>query len=184
MYAWFERNRGMADPRVGLDGTPGSVKNGALGIYWSRMKFTGPGAHTNRSKGCRIRCWRRRGVSVISTRCRCRRRRWTTSAGNIVNAVPEEVTFTVDLRANEKQLLASLDDSIVSKCDAAARAQKVQFARERIQQFEAGGRRSWRIGGGIRLCRRRWTCCAIWGCSLCGGMRRRRQGRRMRMWEW
>lgn len=150
MYAWLERNKGAADMLVGLDGALGPVNYGALGIYWSRMKFTGPGAHTNRSRGV---------PNPVLAAARCISDIYTVplpdaaesvsavynvggmmTAGNIVNAVPQEVTFTVDLRTVDKQLLASLDDAIVSKCDQAARAQKVEFAREWIQKSEAGGR--------------------------------------------
>lgn len=150
MYAWLARNRGVADLLVGLDGALGPVNYGALGIYWSRMKFTGPGAHTNRSRGV---------PNPVLAAARCISDIYTVplpeanaevsavynvggmmTAGNVVNAVPQEVTFSVDLRTVDKTLLASLDDSIVSKCDSAARAQKVQFAREWIQKSEAGGR--------------------------------------------
>lgn len=150
MYAWAERNRGAMDLLVGMDGALGPVNYGALGIYWSKMKFTGPGAHTNRSRGV---------PNPVVAAARCITEIYTIplpaeaeevsavynvggliTAGNVVNAVPEEVTFSVDLRTVDKQLLASLDDSIVSKCDAAARAQKVQFQREWIQKSEAGGR--------------------------------------------
>lgn len=51
MYAWLERNKGAAHLLVALDGGLGPVRYGALGIYWSRMKFTAPGAHTNWSRG-------------------------------------------------------------------------------------------------------------------------------------
>jgi metal-dependent amidase/aminoacylase/carboxypeptidase family protein len=113
------------------------------------MKFTGPGAHTNRSRGV---------PNPVLAAARCISEIYTVplpdkaeevsavynvggmmSAGNVVNAVPQEVAFTVDLRTVDKQLLATLDDAIVSKCDAAARAQKVEFAREWIQKSEAGG---------------------------------------------
>jgi acetylornithine deacetylase/succinyl-diaminopimelate desuccinylase-like protein len=150
MYAWLERNKGVADLLVGMDGALGPVHYGALGIYWSKMKFTGPGAHTNRSRGV---------PNPVLAAARCISEIYTVplpdkaeevsavynvggvmSSGNVVNAVPQEVAFTVDLRTVDKQLLATLDDAIVSKCDAAARAQKVEFAREWIQKSEAGGR--------------------------------------------
>jgi acetylornithine deacetylase/succinyl-diaminopimelate desuccinylase-like protein len=150
MYQWLERNKGVADLLVGMDGSLGPVHYGALGIYWSKMKFTSAGAHTLRSRGV---------PNPVLAAARCISDIYTVplpepgaevsaiynvggmmSAGNVVNAVPQEVTFTVDLRTVDKQLLASLDDSIVSKCDAAARAQKVQFTREWIQKSDAGGR--------------------------------------------
>jgi acetylornithine deacetylase/succinyl-diaminopimelate desuccinylase-like protein len=51
MYAWLEQNPKAADLLVALDGGLGPINYGALGIFWSRMKFTGPGAHTNFSRG-------------------------------------------------------------------------------------------------------------------------------------
>ena len=51
MYHWMEQNKGVADMVVALDSGLGPVNYGALGIYWSRMKFTAPGAHTNNSRG-------------------------------------------------------------------------------------------------------------------------------------
>jgi acetylornithine deacetylase/succinyl-diaminopimelate desuccinylase-like protein len=150
MYAWLERNKGVGDLLVAMDGSLGPVNYGALGIYWSKMKFMGPGAHTLRSRGV---------PNPVVAAAKCITDIYTIplpdraaevsavynvggmiTGGNVVNAVPEEVTFTVDLRTVDKALLSSLDDSIVSKCDAAARAQKVEFRREWIQKSEAGGR--------------------------------------------
>jgi acetylornithine deacetylase/succinyl-diaminopimelate desuccinylase-like protein len=62
------------------------------------------------------------------------------TAGNVVNAIPPEVAFTVDLRTVDPELLQSLDQAIVAKCEAAAAAHKVRFTREWIQRSEAGGR--------------------------------------------
>ncbi|MFI5178230.1 MAG: hypothetical protein ACHQO8_06695, partial [Vicinamibacterales bacterium] len=45
-----------------------------------------------------------------------------------------------DLRTVDPALLTKLDAQIVAKCQAAAQAQKVTFAREFIQKSEAGGR--------------------------------------------
>jgi acetylornithine deacetylase/succinyl-diaminopimelate desuccinylase-like protein len=58
----------------------------------------------------------------------------------VVNAIPAEVTFTVDLRTVDPQMLQTLDRAIVGKCESAAKAHRVQFTREVIQQSEAGGR--------------------------------------------
>ena len=58
----------------------------------------------------------------------------------MVNAIPQEVSFTVDLRTVDPALLARLDTAIVSTCRRAADGEKVAFAREFIQKNEAGGR--------------------------------------------
>jgi metal-dependent amidase/aminoacylase/carboxypeptidase family protein len=62
------------------------------------------------------------------------------TAGSVVNAIPQKVTFTVDLRTIDPDLLRSLEASITGRCDAAAAAHKVTFTRTFIQKSEAGGR--------------------------------------------
>jgi tripeptide aminopeptidase len=150
MYHWMEQNKGVADMVVALDSGLGPVNYGALGIYWSRMKFTAPGAHTNNSRG---------QPNPARAAAQCITDIYTVplppadapvgavynvgglmSAGNVVNAVPPEVTFSVDLRTVDADLLQSLDAAIVARCQAAAAAHKVGFMREWIQRSEAGGR--------------------------------------------
>jgi acetylornithine deacetylase/succinyl-diaminopimelate desuccinylase-like protein len=150
MYHWMEQNTGVADMVVALDSGLGPVNYGALGIYWSRMKFTAPGAHTNNSRG---------QPNPSRAAAQCITDIYTVplppadapvsavynvgglmSAGNVVNAIPPEVTFSVDLRTVDADLLQSLDAAIVAKCQAAAVAHKVGFTREWIQRSEAGGR--------------------------------------------
>jgi acetylornithine deacetylase/succinyl-diaminopimelate desuccinylase-like protein len=150
MYHWMDRNRGVADMVVALDSGLGPVNYGALGIYWSRMKFTAPGAHTNNSRG---------QPNPARAAAQCITDIYTVplppadapvgavynvgglmSAGNVVNAIPPEVSFSVDLRTVDADLLRSLDAEIVAKCQAAATAHKVGFTREWIQRSEAGGR--------------------------------------------
>jgi tripeptide aminopeptidase len=150
MYHWMEQNRGVPDMVVALDSGLGPVNYGALGIYWSRMKFTAPGAHTNNSRG---------QPNPARAAAQCITDIYTVplppadapvsavynvgglmSAGSVVNAIPPEVAFSVDLRTVDADLLQSLDAAIVAKCQAAAAAHKVGFAREWIQRSEAGGR--------------------------------------------
>ncbi|BDC52005.1 peptidase M20 [Bryobacterales bacterium F-183] len=149
MYAWLENNRKDMDLLVALDGDLGAVRYGALGIYWSKMKFTGPGAHTNRSKGAPnpVRAAAQCITDIYTVPLPGDHERLGTvyniggmmSSGNIVNAVPQEVTFTVDLRTVDKSVMGALDDALLSKCDQAARAHGVTFAREWIQKSEPGG---------------------------------------------
>jgi acetylornithine deacetylase/succinyl-diaminopimelate desuccinylase-like protein len=150
MYHWFDENPKTADLLVALDSALGPINYGALGIYWSTMKFTAPGAHTNNSRG---------QPSPARAAAQCITDIYTVplppadapvsavynvgglmTAGNVVNAIPPEVTFSVDLRTVDPELLLSLDQQIVAKCEAAAAAHKVGFAREWIQRSEAGGR--------------------------------------------
>jgi acetylornithine deacetylase/succinyl-diaminopimelate desuccinylase-like protein len=150
MYHWMAENKGVADMVVALDSGLGPVNYGALGIYWSRMKFTAPGAHTNNSRG---------QPNPARAAAQCITDIYTVplppadaqvsavynvgglmSAGHVVNAIPPEVTFSVDLRTVDADLLQSLDAAIVARCQAAAAAHKVGFTREWIQRSEAGGR--------------------------------------------
>jgi tripeptide aminopeptidase len=62
------------------------------------------------------------------------------TGGNVVNAIPAEVTFSVDLRTVDPALLQTLDAMLVEKCEAAAKSHGVGFVREWIQRSEAGGR--------------------------------------------
>jgi tripeptide aminopeptidase len=66
MYHWVEKHRGITDMLVGVDGALGPVNYGALGIYWSTMKFSGEGAHTNSSRDP-TRCAPRPPASRTST---------------------------------------------------------------------------------------------------------------------
>ena len=149
MYFWVDHNPKVADLIVAIDGELGPVNYGALGIYWSRMRFTGEGSHTNTSRG---------KPNPARAAAQCITDIYTVplpqagapvqaiynvggimSGGNVVNAIPQEVTFTVDLRTVDPDLLKSLDAQIVAKCEAAAAAHKVGFARDFIQRSEAGG---------------------------------------------
>ncbi len=150
MYHWIETHPGVAEMLVGVDGGLGSVSYGALGIYWSRMKFSAEGAHTNNSRG---------QPNPVRAAAQCITGIYTVplpraddpvpaiynvggmlSGGNVVNAIPREVTFTVDLRTVDAELLQQLDAAIVAKCEAAGTEHRVTFVREWIQKSEAGGR--------------------------------------------
>jgi acetylornithine deacetylase/succinyl-diaminopimelate desuccinylase-like protein len=114
------------------------------------MRFTAAGAHTNNSRG---------EPSPARAAAQCLTDIYTVplppagapvsavynaggimSAGNVVNAIPSDVSFTVDLRTVDQALILELDAAIVAKCEAAAAAHKVTFAREWIQRSQAGGR--------------------------------------------
>lgn len=149
MDRWLDDRRGVPDMVVALDGGLGAVNYGALGIYWSRMRFTGEGSHTLTSRG---------KPHPARAAARCIQDIYTIplpdpnapvsavynvgmlSGGKVVNAIPQEVTFTVDLRTVDPELLATLDAAIERACAAAAEAEGVAFAREYIQKSEAGGR--------------------------------------------
>jgi acetylornithine deacetylase/succinyl-diaminopimelate desuccinylase-like protein len=150
MYHWLDQNPRAADMLIAVDGGLGPINYGALGIYWLRMIFTGEGAHTNQSLG---------RPSPARAAAECITRIYDVplpgagapvsavynvggmmTAGNVVNAIPQEVTFTVDLRTTDPELLGSLEAAIVKTCQQAADSHKVTFRRDYIQKSEAGGR--------------------------------------------
>lgn len=149
MNHWLDRNPGVADMVVALDGGLGSVNYGALGIYWSWMTFHGEGSHTVTSRGkphpgrAAAQC-----IMDIYTIPLPGPDEAVTAVynvgmmegGKVVNAIPQDVRFTVDLRTVDPELLTKLDAAIVGTCEAAAKKEKVEFAREWIQKSGAGGR--------------------------------------------
>jgi acetylornithine deacetylase/succinyl-diaminopimelate desuccinylase-like protein len=146
MEYWLERQ--PADLLVAVDGELGPVRYGALGIYQSRMVFTGPGSHTNTSRGkphparAAARCILDIGaiplpppdapVTAVANVGMLR-------GGSVVNAAPSDVWFTVDLRTVDPVLIERLDSTLVATCAAAAEAERVGFRREVIQRAAAGG---------------------------------------------
>ena len=149
MYYWFDHATKLPDMVVAIDAELGAVDYGALGIYWSKMKFSAPGAHTMNSRGA---------PHPARAAAQCIEDIYAVElppadapvpaiynvgmlgGGTVVNAIAPEAWFTVDLRTIDPVLLQKLDGEIVAKCEAAAKAQKVTFAREFIQRSEAGGR--------------------------------------------
>jgi tripeptide aminopeptidase len=146
MDYWLDRNPGAADVLVAVDGGLGPVMYGALGIYWTRYKFLGEGSHTNTSAGkphparaladavrsvYEIEVPRGRGHTVFNV--------GMLSGGKIFNAIPEEVSFTMDLRSVNPVLLDSLDAEITARVARAAEAHGVRWERETVTRNRAGG---------------------------------------------
>jgi acetylornithine deacetylase/succinyl-diaminopimelate desuccinylase-like protein len=146
MEYWLPRHR--ADYLVAVDGELGPVRYGALGIYQSRMIFSGAGSHTNTSRGkphparAAARCILDIGdlplppaddpVTAVANV-------GMLGGGRVVNAIPEEAWFTVDLRSVDPVLLARLDSTIVARCAQRAASERVAFRRDTIQRAAAGG---------------------------------------------
>ena len=148
MSYWLDQNEGAVDMLVALDGGLGSVQYGALGIYWSSMQFSGQGSHTLSSRG-------RPHPAKAAARCILDIYQIPLPSGDapasavynvgilrggyVVNAIPQEVSFTVDLRTVDPILIEELDSLIVAACEAAARDEGVDFRREWLSRTEAGG---------------------------------------------
>jgi acetylornithine deacetylase/succinyl-diaminopimelate desuccinylase-like protein len=148
MSYWLDQNPDVPDMLVALDGGLGPILYGALGIYWSSMEFTAEGSHTLSSRGkphparAASRCILDiydiplpSGDAPVGAVYNVGMLR----GGNVVNAIPQDVSFTVDLRTVDPVLLAELDSAIVATCVAAAQEEGVEFRREWISRDEAGG---------------------------------------------
>jgi acetylornithine deacetylase/succinyl-diaminopimelate desuccinylase-like protein len=146
MNHWLERNPGVADMLVAVDGGVGSISYGALGIYWTRYTFHAEGSHTNSSTGkphpvraladavrsiYEIRIPEGRGGAVYNV--------GMVQGGFVFNAIPQDVSFAMDLRSVNPQLLDSLDAEIEARVASAAEANRVRWSKEREQQSPAGG---------------------------------------------
>lgn len=146
MDYWLAKNPGEADVLVALDGGLGPVMYGALGIYWTRYTFRGEGSHTNTSAGkphpvraladavssiYELRIPQGRGNTVFNV--------GMVDGGKIFNAIPEEVSFTMDLRSVNPTLLDSLDAEITSRVQRAAKANRVRWEKQVVTRNQAGG---------------------------------------------
>jgi len=146
MIHFLEDNPGLTDMLIAMDGGLGAIPYGALGIYWTRYHFTGDGAHTVRSTGrphparaladavasiYEIRIPEDRGGAVYNV--------GMLDGGKIFNAIPERVSFTVDLRSVNPLLLDSIHGEIESRVAAAADAHGVGWEAEEVNRMPAGG---------------------------------------------
>ena len=143
---WLAHNPGKADLVVAMDGPLGPVNYGALGIYWTRYHFSGPGSHTNTSAGkpnpvravadairaiYEIQIPEGQGGAVYNV--------GMLSGGKVFNAAPQDASFTMDLRSVNPALLDSLDREIDTRAMEAARGQRVGFSKDSVVRNRAGG---------------------------------------------
>ncbi len=145
MEYWLEHNA-APDLLIVPDGQYGVVSYGALGIYWTKYVFTSPGAHTLASRG---RPTPVRALAAAIDRLYALQfaplpdgavmNIGQVRGGEIFNAVPQEVYFTVDLRSPDPRLLDSLDAHITKIVQSVADSQKVGLRVEIDQKSRAGG---------------------------------------------
>ena len=143
---WWLAHNSRPDMVVAVDGGLGPVSYGALGIYWTRYHFTGEGSHTNTSTGkphparaladavrsiYELRVPEGRGGAVFNV--------GMVGGGQVFNAIPQDVWFTMDLRSVNPALVDSLDAEITHRVEAAAAANRVQWSREPVQRLAAAG---------------------------------------------
>ena len=145
MDYWLAHNP-KPDLLIVPDGAYGSVSYGALGIYWTKFVFTHPGAHTLSSRG--IPTPVKAVAKAIDRLYQLQFEALPNGAvmnigqihgGNIFNAVPQELYFTVDLRSSDPVLLDSLDRMITRITQEVAAEQKVGLKIEIEQKSGAGG---------------------------------------------
>lgn len=145
MEYWLQHNP-KPDLLIVPDGAYGSVAYGALGIYWTKFVFTHPGAHTLSSRG--IPTPVKAVAKAIDRLYQLQFDALPNGAvmnigqihgGNIFNAVPQELYFTVDLRSSDPVLLDSLDRTITRITQEVAADQKVGLKIEIEQKSGAGG---------------------------------------------
>lgn len=144
--AYWLANNPRPDLLIAMDGGLGPINYGALGIYWTRYRFTADGAHTLRSRGQptpvraltdavqRIYALEPRPLpdgAVINV--------GQMHGGDIFNGIPQDLFFTVDLRTPDPALLDSLDRAITQIVREAATREKVGLAVEVEQRNGAGG---------------------------------------------
>lgn len=142
---WLAHNP-RPDLLIAPDGAYGSVAYGALGIYWTKYVFTSPGGHTLASRG------RPTPVRALAeTIDRLYQLQFGAlpdgavmnigqiHGGNIFNAIPQELSFTVDLRSPDPVLLDSLDKLITKTTQEVADKHKIGLKVEVDQKNQAGG---------------------------------------------
>jgi acetylornithine deacetylase/succinyl-diaminopimelate desuccinylase-like protein len=152
MKYWFDHNP-APDMLVEMDGMLGPVAYGALGVHWVEMIFRAQGAHTVYSRG---------QPHPAKAASRCILDTYTIplpspdevsffespvynvgriSGPSVPNAIPREVSFTLDLRTVDPDVLTVMDSTVTAMCEAAARSEEVEFEKRYVMRLEAGGTR-------------------------------------------
>lgn len=145
---YLEKHRESVDLLVALDGSLDDVYYGALGIYWYKFIYSGPGAHTLHSRGKpnpnKAVSRAILGISEIPlpdekspsvAYCNI----GMIGGGKIYNAISQESYFTVDLRTTDPVVLKDLDQKIRTIAEDAAKQEGVEFRVEMAAENEAGG---------------------------------------------
>ena len=145
MQYWFDHNP-EPDLLIAMDGGLGPVSYGALGIYWTRYRYTSEGSHTLQSRG--------KPTPVLAMADAVQRiyqlqppalpngaviNVGQVHGGVIFNGIPQDLYFTVDLRSSDPLLLDSLDRQIGQIAQEAADRARVKLVVEIEQKNRAGG---------------------------------------------
>jgi acetylornithine deacetylase/succinyl-diaminopimelate desuccinylase-like protein len=126
---------------IAVDGELGEISYGATGIVWLKVRFLSDGAHTLKSPGLPNPAHAlARAITAISSldapRTPESRESWVNvsmlSGADVVNAMPADAWFTVDIRSNSPAMLERLVRSVREDSERAARAAGVSVAFEEI----------------------------------------------------
>ncbi len=145
MAYWLAHNP-RPDLLIAMDGGLGAVSYGALGIYWTRYRFTSEGAHTLNSRGrpTPVKALADAVTQIYALQPPALPNGAVINVGQvhggvIFNGIPQDLYFTVDLRSPDPSLLDSLDRRITALVEAAAAREKVGLKVEIEQKNRAGG---------------------------------------------
>ena len=138
-----------ADEKVGafvaVDGYLGQISYGATAIYWGKMHFRAPGAHTLRSYGSpsATLALARAIEQVYKISIRRHPEEMETwlnvgmvGGGEVPNAQARDAWFTVDLRSNDPAIEKEIEAKILAICEETARKTGVTFDHEVLQRLE------------------------------------------------
>jgi N-carbamoyl-L-amino-acid hydrolase len=132
-------------PVLDRDGVTIGAVEGVQGISWTRFELTGVSNHAGTTP-MRMR----RDAGLPAARIACFARDLARELGgdqvatvgsmtflpNLVNVIPNRVTFTVDLRNTDEAILAATERRLWAFADEVAQAEGVLLARESLARFE------------------------------------------------
>ena len=146
MRAFMDSTQENFDLIIAVDGWLGEVSYGALGIHGRKIIFTGPGAHTMRSRNTP-----NPNLAVAKAVERIYRiqipsqppEKWAILnvgmiyGGKVTNAVSQESFFTVDIRAVDQDELERIVKQVEKICEEVAAETGVQLKYEVFENSKA-----------------------------------------------
>jgi N-carbamoyl-L-amino-acid hydrolase len=132
-------------PVLDLEGIAIGAVEGVQGISWTKFELTGVSNHAGTTP-MRMR----RDAGLVAARIACFARDLARELGgdqvatvgsmnflpNLVNVIPNRVSFTVDLRNTDESILAAAEQRLWAFAEQAARDEGVELARESLARFE------------------------------------------------
>jgi acetylornithine deacetylase/succinyl-diaminopimelate desuccinylase-like protein len=142
--AFLEESGDQVGAFVAVDGYLGEISYAATSIFWTRMHFGAPGAHTLRSyqhpSATLAVAKAIEGIYEIELRRHPEElESWINigmlGGGEVPNAQARDAWFTVDLRTNDPASAERLKKRILEICEGAAREVGVSFDHEILQEL-------------------------------------------------